>query len=127
MSEITCKTVKRFFYKGKSYASLFQACRQIAKEELRDEVLGPVVQLSRESDGRDDPFWMPGDQEYFYGREKLAWLTAEEAKEETGRLYDDRFKQTMYWAIEPVNHFGRGKWLDARARELAREWKGQNP
>jgi hypothetical protein len=65
---ITCRTVKRYFYtssngKTRSYHSLFMACKQVAKEELRTLVLGPLVEqdgqmirqfFTRENGFRDD-------------------------------------------------------------------------
>ena len=43
---VTCKVVKRYYYRGKGYASLKLACRVKAKRMLVEMVLGPYVEAS---------------------------------------------------------------------------------
>lgn len=120
---ITCRTVKRYFYNGKGYATLTHACRAIAKEELKEEILGPVVELTREVPAHlyDAPY-----MESWRGREKLAWLEDDEAKREIKELYIQRFPFCDYWNTESdliFNHHEHEQWLVKRAKELAKEWR----
>lgn len=126
MAEVTCRTVKRHYYKGKGYASAYQAYRHVAKEELKDLVLGPLVELKRHWTSPEAAEWENADQERWFGREKLGWLYGDEADQKVKDLYTE-----MFWRKEWVSgvgyfdktfdHQGRRDWLDERARELMKE------
>ena len=125
---ITTKTVKRYFYKGKGYATLSHACRAIAKDELKEEILGPVVELQRDHEGARTFYDDPPYTEYWRGREKLAWLEGDEAKAKIKELYIDRFSYD--YCSDPdvelgFHHYEHEQWILGRIKELKQEWKAK--
>lgn len=95
------RTVSRFFVKvrgrNKGFATLMEACKAAAKEDIRAEVLG-------------------------IKREALLGLNEERAKEEVRRLYGVAYPPPNDWSYSFMDFYEYRQDVQRRADKMYREW-----